>query len=173
MAAARRPPSSEPAKVHLCNPGRGARVALGAVDRLTHGRRRKRRCGAAEGTSEKQPTSSASVPPQPNARSVFRLILGELRCIEHWGLQPYSLLPLLHPCRMRRHKDPVGGAILGGATGGIIGGALGGGRGAAIGAIIGGSSGAIIAAQGQPRGRAATVTYRMDAISSVVTELGS
>ncbi|HWZ08670.1 MAG TPA: YXWGXW repeat-containing protein [Bradyrhizobium sp.] len=42
-------------------------------------------------------------------------------------------------------QDPVGGAIVGGATGAIIGGVLGGGRGAAIGAIIGGATGAAIA----------------------------
>ena len=42
-------------------------------------------------------------------------------------------------------QDPVGGAIVGGATGAIIGGVLGGGRGAAIGAIVGGATGAAIA----------------------------
>ena len=48
-------------------------------------------------------------------------------------------------------QDPVGGAIVGGATGAIIGGVLGGGRGAAIGAIIGGATGAAIGAEGEPR----------------------
>jgi hypothetical protein len=55
------------------------------------------------------------------------------------------------PIQEATAQDPVGGAILGGATGAILGGALGGGRGAAAGAIIGGSAGAIIGAQGQPR----------------------
>ena len=48
-------------------------------------------------------------------------------------------------------QDPVGGAIVGGATGAIIGGVIGGGRGAAIGAIVGGATGAAIGAQGEPR----------------------
>src|SRR5499427_5719149 len=48
-------------------------------------------------------------------------------------------------------QDPVGGAIVGGATGAIIGGVSGGGRGAAIGAIIGGATGAAIGAEGEPR----------------------
>jgi hypothetical protein len=48
-------------------------------------------------------------------------------------------------------QDPVGGAIVGGATGAIIGGVLGGGRGAAIGAIIGGATGAAIGAEGELR----------------------
>jgi outer membrane lipoprotein SlyB len=67
------------------------------------------------------------------------------------GAAALLAIAIATPVQDAAAQDPVGGAILGGATGAIIGGALGGGRGAAIGAIIGGSSGAIIAAQGQPR----------------------
>ena len=49
------------------------------------------------------------------------------------------------PMQEAAAQDPVGGAIVGGATGAIIGGVLGGGRGAAIGALIGGATGAAIA----------------------------
>jgi hypothetical protein len=49
------------------------------------------------------------------------------------------------PMQEAAAQDPVGGAIVGGATGAIIGGVLGGGRGAAIGAIVGGATGAAIA----------------------------
>ena len=55
------------------------------------------------------------------------------------------------PMQEAAAQDPLGGAIVGGATGAIIGGVVGGGRGAAIGAIIGGATGAAIAAQGEPR----------------------
>ena len=55
------------------------------------------------------------------------------------------------PIQEAAAQDPVGGAIVGGATGAIIGGVLGGGRGAAIGAIIGGATGAAIGAEGEPR----------------------
>ena len=55
------------------------------------------------------------------------------------------------PMQEAAAQDPVGGAIVGGATGAIIGGVLGGGRGAAIGAIIGGATGAAIGAEGEPR----------------------
>jgi len=55
------------------------------------------------------------------------------------------------PVQEATAQDPLGGAILGGATGAILGGALGGGRGAAVGAVVGGVTGAAIAAQGQPR----------------------
>jgi hypothetical protein len=48
-------------------------------------------------------------------------------------------------------QDPLGGAILGGATGAIIGGVAGGGRGAAIGAGVGAATGAVIAAEAQRR----------------------
>jgi hypothetical protein len=55
------------------------------------------------------------------------------------------------PMQEAAAQDPVGGAIVGGATGAIIGGVLGGGRGAAIGAIIGGATGAAIGAEGELR----------------------
>jgi outer membrane lipoprotein SlyB len=50
-------------------------------------------------------------------------------------------------------QDPVGGAIVGGATGAVIGGAVGGGRGAAVGAVVGGTTGAAIGANAEPRYR--------------------
>src|SRR5499427_8915068 len=55
------------------------------------------------------------------------------------------------PMQEAAAQDPVGGAIVGGATGAIIGGVSGGGRGAAIGAIIGGATGLAIGAEGEPR----------------------
>jgi WXXGXW repeat (2 copies)/YMGG-like Gly-zipper len=55
------------------------------------------------------------------------------------------------PMQEAAAQDPVGGAIVGGATGAIIGGVIGGGRGAAIGAIIGGATGAAIGAEGELR----------------------
>jgi hypothetical protein len=60
-------------------------------------------------------------------------------------------IALAMPMQEAAAQDPVGGAIVGGATGAIIGGVLGGGRGAAIGAIIGGATGAAIGAEGEPR----------------------
>jgi len=54
-------------------------------------------------------------------------------------------IALAMPMQEAAAQDPVGGAIVGGATGAIIGGVLGGGRGAAIGAIVGGATGAAIA----------------------------
>ena len=69
-------------------------------------------------------------------------------------------------------QDPVGGAIVGGATGAIIGGVLGGGRGAAIGAIIGGATGAAIGAEGELR--PGGYRYYQDACyQSSLTEHGS
>ena len=68
--------------------------------------------------------------------------LGSLACIT---------IALAMPMQEAAAQDPVGGAIVGGATGAIIGGVLGGGRGAAIGAIIGGATGAAIGAEGEPR----------------------
>ena len=46
--------------------------------------------------------------------------------------------------------DPLGGAIVGGATGAAIGGAVGGGRGAAVGAAVGATTGAAVGAEGAP-----------------------
>ena len=65
-----------------------------------------------------------------------------------------TLLTLLVviPYKEAAAQDPLGGAILGGATGAIIGGVAGGGRGAAIGAGVGAATGAIIAAEAQRRG---------------------
>src|SRR5262245_11338533 len=60
-------------------------------------------------------------------------------------------LAVVIPFKEAAAQDPLGGAILGGATGAIIGGVAGGGRGAAIGAGIGAATGAIIAAEGQRR----------------------
>ena len=60
-------------------------------------------------------------------------------------------IALAMPMQEAAAQDPVGGAIVGGASGAIIGGVLGGGRGAAIGAIIGGATGAAIGAEGEPR----------------------
>ena len=60
-------------------------------------------------------------------------------------------IALAMPMQEAAAQDPVGGAIVGGATGAIIGGVLGGGRGAAIGAIIGGATGAAIGAEGELR----------------------
>src|SRR5262249_7653772 len=56
-------------------------------------------------------------------------------------------------------QDPLGGAILGGATGAIIGGVAGGGRGAAIGAGGGGGTRGIAGAGGQ-RGRGGYYWWR-------------
>ena len=55
------------------------------------------------------------------------------------------------PVKEAAAQNPLGGAILGGATGAVIGGVAGGGRGAAIGAGVGAATGAIIAAEGQRR----------------------
>src|SRR6516162_10705797 len=55
-------------------------------------------------------------------------------------------IALAMPMQEAAAQDPVGGAIVGGATGAVIGGVLGGGRGAAIGAIVGGATGAVIGA---------------------------
>src|SRR5262249_21882701 len=55
------------------------------------------------------------------------------------------------PFKEAAAQDPLGGAILGGATGAIIGGVAGGGRGAAIGAGVGAATGAIIGAEAQRR----------------------
>jgi hypothetical protein len=71
--------------------------------------------------------------------------------IRVWGASAFFAIALAMPMQEAAAQDPLGGAILGGATGAIVGGALGGGRGAAVGAIIGGATGAAIAAQGQPR----------------------
>ena len=60
-------------------------------------------------------------------------------------------LAVVIPFKEAAAQDPLGGAILGGATGAIIGGVAGGGRGAAIGAGVGAATGAIIAAEGQRR----------------------
>src|SRR5262245_21773265 len=60
-------------------------------------------------------------------------------------------LAVVIPFREAAAQDPLGGAILGGATGAIIGGVAGGGRGAAIGAGVGAATGAIIAAEAQRR----------------------
>src|SRR6516225_4758994 len=67
------------------------------------------------------------------------------------GISAFLTLALAMPVEEAAAQDPLGGAIVGGATGAIIGGVVGGGRGAAIGAIIGGATGAAIAAQGEPR----------------------
>ena len=48
------------------------------------------------------------------------------------------------------NADPIGGAIVGGATGAVIGGAVGGGRGAAVGAAVGATTGAAIGAESGP-----------------------
>ena len=69
-------------------------------------------------------------------------VLGSSACIA---------IALATPMHEAAAQDPVGGAIVGGATGAIIGGVLGGGRGAAIGAIIGGATGAAIGAEGELR----------------------
>ena len=69
-------------------------------------------------------------------------VLGSSACIA---------IALATPMDEAAAQDPVGGAIVGGATGAIIGGVLGGGRGAAIGAIIGGATGAAIGAEGELR----------------------
>jgi hypothetical protein len=60
-------------------------------------------------------------------------------------------IALAMPMQEAAAQDPVGGAMVGGATGAIIGWVLGGGRGAAIGAIIGGATGAAIGAEGELR----------------------
>jgi hypothetical protein len=62
----------------------------------------------------------------------------------------FLIIALAMPVQDAAAQDPVGGAIVGGATGAIIGGVLGGSRGAAIGAIIGGATGAAIGAEGEP-----------------------
>ena len=67
------------------------------------------------------------------------------------GASAFLGMALVVPLEEAGAQDPVGGAIVGGATGAIIGGVLGGGRGAAIGAIIGGATGAAIGAEGEPR----------------------
>jgi hypothetical protein len=67
------------------------------------------------------------------------------------GASVFLAIALAVPMKEAAAQDPLGGAIVGGATGAIVGGALGGGRGAAVGAIIGGATGAAIAAQGQSR----------------------
>src|SRR5262245_49078498 len=60
-------------------------------------------------------------------------------------------LAVFIPFREAAAQDPLGGAILGGATGAIIGGVAGGGRGAAIGAGVGAATGAIVAGRAQRR----------------------
>jgi hypothetical protein len=67
------------------------------------------------------------------------------------GISAFLAIALAMPVQEAAAQDPLGGAIVGGATGAIIGGVLGGGRGAAIGAIIGGATGAAISAEGEPR----------------------
>jgi WXXGXW repeat (2 copies) len=67
------------------------------------------------------------------------------------GISAFVAIALAVPMQEAAAQDPVGGAIVGGATGAIIGGVLGGGRGAAIGPIIGGATGAAIGAEGEPR----------------------
>ena len=67
------------------------------------------------------------------------------------GISAFVAIALVTPMQEAAAQDPVGGAIVGGATGAVIGGVLGGGRGAAIGAIIGGATGAAIGAEGEPR----------------------
>jgi WXXGXW repeat (2 copies) len=67
------------------------------------------------------------------------------------GISAFVAIVLAMPMQEAAAQDPVGGAIVGGATGAIIGGVLGGGRGAAIGAIIGGATGAAIGAEGELR----------------------
>jgi outer membrane lipoprotein SlyB len=67
------------------------------------------------------------------------------------GMVTLLSLAAVIPVNEAAAQDPLGGAILGGATGAIIGGVAGGGRGAAIGAGIGAATGAIIAAEGQRR----------------------
>ena len=68
-------------------------------------------------------------------------------------------------------QDPVGGAIVGGATGAIIGGVLGGGRGAAI---VRSSVVPLVplSVQKASRGRVVTVITRMLVIKSSPTEHG-
>src|SRR6516162_1950011 len=67
------------------------------------------------------------------------------------GISAFVAIVLAMPIQDAAAQDPVGGAIVGGATGAIIGGVLGGGRGAAIGAVIGGATGAAIGAEGELR----------------------
>ena len=67
------------------------------------------------------------------------------------GSSAWLAIALAMPMQEAAAQDPVGGAIVGGATGAIIGGVLGGGRGAAIGAVIGGATGAAIGAEGELR----------------------
>jgi WXXGXW repeat (2 copies) len=67
------------------------------------------------------------------------------------GISAFVAIALAMPMQEAAAQDPVGGAIVGGATGAIVGGVLGGGRGAAIGAIIGGATSAAIGAEGEPR----------------------
>src|SRR6516225_1268240 len=62
------------------------------------------------------------------------------------GISAFLAIAFAMPMQEAVAQDPVGGAIVGGATGAVIGGVLGGGRGAAIGAIIGGATGAVIGA---------------------------
>src|SRR4029077_7188897 len=67
------------------------------------------------------------------------------------GISALVAIALAMPMQEAAAQDPVGGAIVGGATGAIIGGVLGGGRGAAIGPLICGPTGAAIGAEGEPR----------------------
>ena len=67
------------------------------------------------------------------------------------GMVSLLTLTVVIPFKEAAAQDPLGGAILGGATGAIIGGVVGGGRGAAIGAGVGAATGAVIAAEGQRR----------------------
>src|SRR6516165_9813828 len=87
-----------------------------------------------------------------------RISMGNLSSIEEragliraLGSSACLVIALAMPMQEAAAQDPVGGAIVGGATGAIIGGVLGGGRGAAIGAIIGGATGLAIGAEGEPR----------------------
>ena len=75
-------------------------------------------------------------------------MIGIIRAV---GISAFLAIALAMPMQEAAAQDPVGGAIVGGATGAIIGGVLGGGRGAAIGAIIGGATGAAIGAEGALR----------------------
>ena len=81
-------------------------------------------------------------------------------------------IALAMPMQEAAAQDPLGGAIVGGATGAIIGGVLGGGRGAAIGAIIGGALVPLSVQKGS-RGLVVTVITRMLVIKSSPMERGS
>jgi hypothetical protein len=78
-------------------------------------------------------------------------IMGTIGMVRAVGISAFLAIAFAMPMQEAAAQDPVGGAIVGGATGAIVGGVLGGGRGAAIGAIIGGATGAAIGAQGEPR----------------------